>query len=92
MGYQFLAGATAVAFSIAFTIWIFKLIRDAGRTGKSVIDVVSSKASPADKEIAKAHLEEIKEFSGVWRMIVFGFILVPGAIALIFGIIALLFL
>jgi hypothetical protein len=92
MGYEFLAGATAVAFSIAFAIWILKLVRDAGRTGKSVIDAVSPNASPLDKEIAKAHLQEIKEFSGVWRMILFGFILVPGAIALVAGLIALLFL
>lgn len=92
MGYQFLAGATAVAFSIAFAIWILKLIRDAGRTGKSVIDAVSPNASPIDKENAKAHLEDIKEYSGVWRMILFGFILVPSAIALILGLIAVLFL
>lgn len=92
MGYQFLAGATAVAFTIAFAIWILKLIRDAGRTGKSVIDAVSPRASAIDKEIAKAHLQDIKEFSGVWRMILFGFILVPGAIALILGLIALLML
>lgn len=92
MSYQFLAGATAVAFSIAFAIWILKLIRDAGRTGKSVINVVNPNASPIDKENAKAHLEDIKEYSGVWRMILFGFILVPSAIALILGLIFILFL
>ena len=90
MGYQFLAGATAFAFSVVFIIWILKVIRDAGRTGKSVINAVRPNASSDSKESAREHLEEIKEFSGVWRMILFGFILVPSAVALIAGLIALL--
>ena len=69
MNSNFSAGMTAVLFTVACCFLVFKWIRDGARTGRSVFRVVNPKSDSQKKTEAKEHLEEIREWSGVYKML-----------------------